>query len=274
MSGSVAPHKHMKIGSQKQLDEAVYKWYVQQKACGNKVTSGTIRNACEQLSKHLGIQFSASDGWLWRFRNRYGLRDLVVRGEAGSADTVSAEVYRVKLNELIKDEGLLMSQVYNANETGLFWRSLPKSTQARKDEEVMRGKMCKERISALCYANADDMHQHKLVIVGKSARPHALKDHMHTLPVHYYHSRKAWFNVLTFSDWFFKHFVPEVRRYQEDVLKFNLDDVSALLLLDNAPAHPSADKLVSADGKIRILYLPANTTSLIQPMDQGVISAV
>ena len=33
-SGSVAARKHMKIGNQKELDEAVYKWYVQQKACG------------------------------------------------------------------------------------------------------------------------------------------------------------------------------------------------------------------------------------------------
>ena len=247
---------------------------MQQKACDTKVTSETIRNACEQLSKHLGIECSASDGWLWRFRNRHGLCDTQVRGEAGSADTAGAEVYRVKLNELIKKEGLLMSQVYNADETGLFWRSLPNNTQASKDEEVIRGKkMSKERISALCCASADGMHRHKLVVVGKSARPRALKDHMHTLPVHYYYCKKAWFNASIFSDWFYKHFVPEVRRYQENVLKLHPDDVKALLLLDNAPAHPSADKLVSADGRIRVMYLPANTTSLIQPMDQGVISA-
>ena len=133
--------------------------------------------------------------------------------------------------------------------------------------------MSKERISALCCASADGMHRHKLVVIGKSARLRALKDHMHTLPVHYYHSKKAWFNAFIFSDWFYKHFVPEVRRYQENVLKFHPDDVKALLLLYNAPAHPSADKLVSADGRIRVMYLPANTTSLIQPMDQDVISA-
>ena len=46
-SGSVAARKHMKIGNQKELDEAMYKCYVQQKACGTKVTSETIQNACE-----------------------------------------------------------------------------------------------------------------------------------------------------------------------------------------------------------------------------------
>ena len=51
----------MKSGNQK-LDETVYKWYVQQKTFGTKVTSETIRNVCEQLSKHLGIECSASDG--------------------------------------------------------------------------------------------------------------------------------------------------------------------------------------------------------------------
>ena len=80
----------------------MYKWYVQQKAFGTEVTSEIMRNACEQLSKHLSIKCSASDVWLWRFRNRHGLRDTQLRGEAGGADTASAEVYRVQLNELIK----------------------------------------------------------------------------------------------------------------------------------------------------------------------------
>ena len=51
----------------------------------------------------------------------------------------------------------------------------------------------------------------------------------------------------------------------------SVDEVKALLLLDNAPAHPSDKSLVAHNGRIRVLYLPANTTSIIQPMDQGVI---
>ena len=64
-----------------------------------------------------------------------------------------------------------------------------------------------------------------------------------------------------------------MRRYQEDVLHIPPDEVKAILLLDNAPAHPHADKLVSRDGRIRVVFLPPNTTSLIQPMDQGVVMA-
>jgi hypothetical protein len=47
--------------------------------------------------------------------------------------------------------------------------------------------------------------------------------------------------------------------------------VKALLLLDNDPVHNSTDLLRSKHGKIKRLFLPPNTSSLIQPMDQGVI---
>ena len=46
----------------------------------------------------------------------------------------------------------------------------------------------------------------------------------------------------------------------------------AVLVLDNCPAHPNVEDLTSEDGKITALYLPPNVTSLIQPMDQGVLS--
>lgn len=46
------------------------------------------------------------------------------------------------------------------------------------------------------------------------------------------------------------------------------------MLLDNAPTHPSEEILNSIDDKCIVKYLPPNVTSLIQPMDQGVISAM
>lgn len=42
--------------------------------------------------------------------------------------------------------------------------------------------------------------------------------------------------------------------------------------MDRCTAHPPEDELVTKDGKIKAMFLPANTTSLIQPMDQGIIA--
>ena len=52
------------------------------------------------------------------------------------------------------------------------------------------------------------------------------------------------------------------------------EESKAVLVLDNCSAHPKASELVSADGKIFAHFLPANVTSLIQPMDQGVLQAI
>ena len=134
-------------------------------------------------------------------------------------------------------------------------------------------KISKDKFSALLGANALGTHHFKPMGVSNAAKPRCLKDLIHELPVLYYHTKNSWFTSDIFSDWFFNHFIPEARNFQEKVLHIAPEDVKAVLLLDNAPAHPHADKLVSADGRIRALFIPPNTASLIQPMDQGVIVA-
>ena len=42
-------------------------------------------------------------------------------------------------------------------------------------------------------------------------------------------------------------------------------------LMDQCSAHPPAESLVSSDGKIRVMFLPKNTTSHIQTLAQGII---
>ena len=49
-------------------------------------------------------------------------------------------------------------------------------------------------------------------------------------------------------------------------------ETKAILPFDNCPAHQLA--LVSSSGLIKCVFLPANTTSLIQPQDQGIIADI
>jgi len=39
-------------------------------------------------------------------------------------------------------------------------------------------------------------------------------------------------------------------------------------------AHPDEEELTSVDGKVIAKFLPLNVTSLIQPMDQGVLESI
>ena len=74
-------------------------------------------------------------------------------------------------------------------------------------------------------------------------------------------------NCKLFTDWFQNRFVSSVKRVCRDR---DIED-KVLLLIDNAPSHPSSAFLSSEDGMLKTVFLPANTTSVIQPMDQGVL---
>ncbi|XP_042211557.1 tigger transposable element-derived protein 1-like [Homarus americanus] len=67
-----------------------------------------------------------------------------------------------------------------------------------------------------------------------------------------------------FQDWFTNYFCPAVERYNA---RHNISN-KALLLLDNAPSHPV--NLNALSDNVRVEYISKNTTSLLQPMDQGV----
>lgn len=106
----------------------------------------------------------------------------------------------------------------------------------------------------------------KLFFIGKYKKPRAFKNLTTKLPVIYAAQSNAWMPAELFKDWFFKHFVPEVKAFFK---KRELsEDSKVVLLLDNCRAYPSAHELVS--GNIFATYLPPNATSLIQPEDQGV----
>lgn len=120
-------------------------------------------------------------------------------------------------------------------------------------------------------ANVTGSHKLPLMFVGKAANPCCFKNvNKRALPVAYYSQKSAWVNSDIFIYCFHNHFVPEVVKHMREKGL----PVKALLLLDNAPVHPDSSSLVSLDGSIRAMFLPPNTTCLVQPMDQGVLEAM
>ena len=66
-----------------------------------------------------------------------------------------------------------------------------------------------------------------------------------------------------FTTWFNDCFVLEVEKHMTEIgLPFKV-----LLIVDNAPGHPCLK-----NPNIKVVFLPLNTTSLIQLLDQGIIA--
>ncbi|XP_053968685.1 tigger transposable element-derived protein 1-like [Anastrepha ludens] len=84
-----------------------------------------------------------------------------------------------------------------------------------------------------------------------------------TLPVDWMANKKACVKTTVFTEWFVKYFVPETRKYMnEKGLEFKV-----LLLVSNAPGHRQLEH-----ENVQVMFLLPNTTSLIQPLDQGIIA--
>lgn len=209
--------------------------------------------------------FTASSGWFYGFLDRYSLHNVKIRGESASADMAAASEYPAKLATIIKEGGYSADQVYNADETGLYWKKMPSRTYIAKAEKVASGfKAAKERITLLFCSNASGDHLLKPLLINRSQRPRAMKgmDFKH-LPVHWMANSKAWVTTAVFKEWFEEMFIPEVQEYLEG----KGQEFRVLLLLDNAPGHPPIEH-----PNVKVIFLPPNTTSIIQPQDQGIIS--
>ncbi|XP_019391383.1 PREDICTED: centrosomal protein of 89 kDa isoform X4 [Crocodylus porosus] len=223
----------------------------------NKLPEGS---ACEP--------FIASKGWFERFKRRSNLHNVSIQGKAASADTQAASTYRNKLLEIIEEGGYTPQQVFNADETDLFWKRMPSRTYIFREEKSMPGfKVSKDRLTLLLGGNAAGDFKLKPLLVYHSENPRALKGYLKSsLPVIWKSNKKAWVTISVFQSWFRDYFCPAVEKY---CAENNLSH-KALLILDNAPGHPTT--LDDLSDNVKVVFLPRNSTSIIQPMDQGVIA--
>ena len=79
------------------------------------------------------------------------------------------------------------------------------------------------------------------------------------IPCQYWNQKKSWMTSELFEEWVWKH----------DCM-FRDKARNIALLLDNCPAHPDVSDLTN----VKLVFLPTNTMSVLQPMDQGVIRSL
>ncbi|XP_066947407.1 tigger transposable element-derived protein 1 isoform X2 [Macrobrachium rosenbergii] len=218
-------------------------------------------------------QNPASNGGASKTRKSISLEttslSILKKDEAASGDKEAAVRFQSCFAEIIRDGGYTADQVFNVDETGLFWKRMPSCTYISKEEKTAPGhKVSKERLTLLLGSNASGDFKLKPLLVYLTENPRALQGIFKPkLPVIWKANKKAWVTVVIFEEWFKYHFLPAVKKYLEEKgLEFKV-----LLVLDNAPSHPT--NLGEIYPEVEVVYLPPNTTSLLQPMDQGVIAS-
>ena len=113
------------------LEEALSIW-VKQALSKNLILSDNIlREKAKEFAKELNITENTlgfSNGWLGGFKTRNFLSKQKIHGEANDASLAILPEKRAELQELISNFDL--NDVFNCDETGLFYRMTPNQTLA------------------------------------------------------------------------------------------------------------------------------------------------
>lgn len=115
------------------LERAVNMWIEQVTAEGLIISDSIIKEKGHQFAQALAIpeeSITFSNGWVTKFKQRNGLKKIIMHGEAASAPLENLSEERQKLQELLSQYN--PEDIYNADETGLFYRLLPNQTLSTK----------------------------------------------------------------------------------------------------------------------------------------------
>lgn len=225
---------------------------------------------CRKSGSSLG-NFRASTGWLYRFLQRKEIRNIKFTGESASADRDAASQFPAILKAVIDEGNYHPDCIYNMDEAGLQYKKMPSSTFLAKQIKRARGRKAdKARITVLFCCNLTGSHKMKPLVVHTAKHPRCYKhlSDMSAAPVYWRSTKNGWITSSIVKSWLLNCFVTDARsKCRQLGLPFNV-----LLIMDNCPAHSAY--LADLHPKVKVLFLPPKTTSIIQPLDQEFIGTV
>lgn len=108
-----------------EVTEMLDLWVSQAMRSGILLTGEVIRQKWTAFADLAGIpeedRLKLSDSWLGKFKIRNGLREFKRHGDAASSDAKTIEEERKRVQELIKKYGYKLRDIFNMDETGLFY---------------------------------------------------------------------------------------------------------------------------------------------------------
>lgn len=249
--------KRQRMGNSATVDRALLEWFKTARHRDIPLNGPILMEKAKELSQKLNVEdFNASKGWLERWKARENIGFKRMHGEKKDADTSAAEHWKNNvLPQILLDYN--PDDIYNADETGMYYRAIPDGTLSFKKETVCGSKKSKDRVTALVTANMSGSDKRRLLVIGKSKDPRCFRGKK-SLPVKYESNKNSWMTSDIFKTW--------IKEFNKEMCK---EKRKVILLVDNCSAHPkeAAERLTN----VRLEFLPPNTTSVIQPCDQGII---
>ena len=156
--------KRIKTSKIEKLNEIVLKFIQSSNATKVPINGPLIKGFALEIKDKMNLNnFEASNGWLEKFIERYDIKYNTFSGESADISENTVEEWINKLNEL--SQGFEPKNIFNFDETGLFYKLLPKKSYLIKGSQYIGGKKSKLRSSlGFCCSMAGE--KLKPVIIG------------------------------------------------------------------------------------------------------------
>lgn len=213
-----------------------------------------LNNTSDHIDRLRLEKFRASNCWLESFKKRFYIKQKTISGTEDLLCPALVNEARCKIQEEVRN--YFPENIFNADETALFYNQLPTRTLVVGNNPVKEQKTSKERITIIfcCSATGEKLQP---LVVGKYERPRALKDiDISLLRCKYKWNQNAWITRILFQEW---------AEQLNDIMKRVNRNIC--LLLDNFSGH----KYLPKYSNVKICYFSPGMTSLLQPLDCGII---
>ena len=110
------------------IDEQLVRWVTLMRENKVPISSDVIQEKALAFAAEKGItDFCVSGGWLSQFKTRHNLCHKSISGKEGDMNTASVDQWRKEALPILLN-GYTDNQIYNGDETGLYYQCLPNKT--------------------------------------------------------------------------------------------------------------------------------------------------
>lgn len=243
------------------LEDALFDWQHRISKQQRKLTNNDIKRMARKLFDKLPQYHNVesprfSKHWLENYKARYNI------GGSGGVKQMPEESSFEDIRQKLKFSEL--EDIYNVDESALFWKMSPDTTLAAGD-----GKLEKAQITVILACNVTGTRKLAPWIIGKAQTPRCFDRsgvHVRNLPIVWRYNGKASIRGKVFAEY--------IRWFMEQMAGRKV-----CLIMDNLSAHLSGIAYLSLEfpkgfPNTEIILLPPNTASESQPLHHGIIRSL
>lgn len=251
--------KRLNVEKYGEINGLLWEWYTRARASNIPVDGPMLIEEARILAERIGDDtFKGTSGWLDKWKKRHNIGQMNIAGQEGDVSPETLDSWNERVKELTK--GYSPRDIWNEDETGCFWKTMPEKSLSQKGQRCRGGKNAKQRVTAAFFVNAAGDKEAPIVI-GSSKLPRCfarLANPSYPCGAQYFSNEKAWMRT--------EIMVTLLNRLNN---RLKTEERHIILFLDNAPCHPPS--LTDMFSNIKVAFLPKNTTSRTQPLDAGII---